>query len=95
MRKQILVGAAVLALAAAMATSAMASNHKTGHGGSRATHIHASGTYGWGRHDRGYAAQGGNAYSEGGYKNLGPLGTTFGCGRATCGQGYSVSAWSY
>lgn len=93
MRKQILAGAAALTLAAGMITGAMASNHKAGRGGSHVTRIHASGAHGWARRE--YASESGNAYGDGAYKNLGPLGMTFGCGRSTCGQGYSVSAWSY
>lgn len=95
MRTRILAGAAVLALAAGTTTGAMASNHKAGRSGSHVTRTHASATHGWARYDRGYAAEAGNAHDYGGAKSLGPLGFTFGCVRGYCGQGYSVSAWSY
>lgn len=95
MKALILAIATMLALAAGMTTSAMASNHKAGHGGSHVGRVHASGTQGWAGHDRGYAAERGNAYGYGGPKSLGPLGFMFGCVHGYCGQGYSVSAWTY
>jgi hypothetical protein len=97
MRKQILAGVAVLAFAAGVTTGAMASDHKAGRG-SHLGRIHAGGMHGASaRRGSEFASEGGweggNAY--GGYRNLGPLGITFGCGRSSCGQGYSVSAWSW
>jgi hypothetical protein len=94
MKALILAIAAMLALAAGMTTGAMASSHKAGRG-SHVTRIHANGTHGWARHARGYAAVDGSAYDYSGAKSLGPLGFTFGCVHGYCGQGYSVSAWSY
>ena len=97
MRKQILAGAMVLALAACatMTTSAVASSHKAGRSSSHVTRVHAAGTHGWARHGRGYSAERGDAYGYSGARSLGPLGFTFGCVNGYCGQGYSVSAWSY
>ena len=109
MRKRILAGAAMLAVAAGVVTSAMASDHKTGRGGSHVRRVHVGGMHSFearrgsrfagvrgfesSRHDD---WEGGNVYGHAGYKSLGPLGITFGCGqRGSCGQGYSVSAWSY
>ena len=100
MRNLILAGVAMLALAAGVMTSAMASDHKTGRSGSHVGRIHAGGMHAASaRRGSRFASEGGweggNAYGYGGYKSLGPLGITFGCGRSSCGQGYSVSAWSW
>jgi uncharacterized membrane protein len=101
MRKRILAGAAMLALATGVMTSAVASEHKTGRSGSHIGRVHVGGMHAASaRRGSPFASeggwQGGNVYGHGGYKSLGPLGITFGCGqRGSCGQGYSVSAWSY
>jgi nucleoside-specific outer membrane channel protein Tsx len=107
MRKQILAGAVVLALAATVTTSAMASDHKDGRSG--VGHVHSGAMHSFrAKHGSRFAGvrgfesarhgawDGGNAYDHGGFVSLGPLGITARCGqRGTCGQGYSVSAWSY
>ncbi len=93
MKAPILAIATMLALAAGLTTGAMASHHKAGRG--HVTRVHASGTHGWARHDRGYAAEAGNAYDYSAPKSLGPLGFTFGCVHGYCGQGYSMPAWTY
>ena len=109
MRMQILAGAAMLALAAAVTTSAMASDHNSDRSGSHARRAHAGAVHGFdARRGSRYAGirgfesarhggwEGGNAYDHGGFVSLGPLGITAGCGqRGSCGQGYSVSAWSW
>ena len=88
MRKQILFAASVMALAAGVTTNASAFDHS--HRGRHAKHLHTGemrAAGGW---------KGGNAYGDSGYKNLGPLGIQFPCvPHGYCGQGYSVSAWSY
>ena len=95
MNMQLLAGAAVLVLAGGMTTSAVASSHKTGRSSSHVTRTHAAGTQGSARHGRLRAAERDDAYGYGGARSLGPLGFTFGCVNGYCGQGYSVSAWSY
>ena len=105
MRKQILGGAAVLALAAIVTTSAMASDHKDSRSGVK--HVHSSAIYSFrAQHGSRFAGvrgfegarhgawDGGNPYNHSGFIDLGPLGITAGCGHR-CSQGYSVSAWSY
>ncbi len=107
MRKQILAGAMVLALAAGVTTSAMASDHNGDRSGSHAARVHAGGMHSFGgRHGHRYAGvrgfesarhggwEAGNPYGHAGWVSLGPLGFTAGCGQR-CGQGYSVSAWSW
>ncbi len=109
MRMQILAGAALFALAAGatMTASAMASDHTAGRSGSHAGRVHAGGMHSLGaRHGRRYAGvrgfesarhggwEGGNPNGHAGFVSLGPLGFTAGCGQR-CGQGYSVSAWSW
>ena len=109
MRKQILAGAALLALTAGGATSGLASDHNAERSRSHAARVHARGMHGFeARHGSRFAGvrgfetarhggwEGGNAYDHGGFISLGPLGITAGCGqRGSCGQGYSVSAWSW
>jgi hypothetical protein len=109
MRKPILAGATVLALAAGMTSIATASDRNGDGSRSHVGRVHAGGMHSFAARRasrfagvRGFENarhggwEGGNAYSYGGYKNLGPLGIMFGCGqRGACGQGYSVSAWSY
>lgn len=100
MKARILAIAAMLAFAAGLTTSAQAFDHKPGRSGSHVGRVHAGGTHSFrARHGSRFALEGGweggNAYGHGGYKNLGPLGVTFGCVAGYCGQGYSVSAWSY
>ena len=90
MRQKILATAAVLTLAVG-ATSAMASSHKAGHGGRHARNSHAvRSAESWRQGDTGY---------RGGFIDLGPLGFTAACGsyrsKHYCGQGYSVSGWTY
>jgi hypothetical protein len=103
MRKQILSVIAVLALAANMTSGAMASAHKAGH----ARNLHAAGVQGHAtKHSRVARARGIEGWGQsnpgyrGGFVDLGPLGITAACGsyrhkQNYCGQGYSVSAWSY
>ena len=91
MRKQILATAAVLVLAIGATTSAMASSHKAGHGARHARNYHTvRNAESWRPGDTSY---------RGGFIDLGPLGITAACGsyrsKHYCGQGYSVSAWSY
>lgn len=100
MRTQILASAAVLAFAVGVTTSAMASDHRAGRSGNHVGRVHAGGMHAANiRHGSRTASEGGweggNAYGYGGARSLGPLGFTFGCVRGNCGQGYSVSAWSY
>jgi hypothetical protein len=90
MRKRLLAGVAVIALVAGVTGDAMALEHKAGRNVGR---IHAGGTHGWNRHGSRFAEQGSRYQS--GYKNLGPLGVTFGCGQPGTCQGFSVSAWSW
>ena len=80
MTKRFLAAAAVLALLAGMATSAIASDRK-----SARAHI----TKHDGQHMRVRPAV------DSGYRDLGPLGVMFGCGGRPCKADYSVSAWSY
>ncbi len=107
MRKQILAGAALLALTAGATTGAMASGHNGDRSGSHAGRVHAGPTHNVGtRRASRYAGvrdfenarhggrASGNSYGDAGWVSLGPLGFTAGCGQR-CGQGYSVSAWSY
>ncbi len=99
MRKPILAGAALLALAAAVTSSAMASDHKPGRHGSQVGRAYVNGTHSVRvRHTSRFASEGGwengNAYGYGQARSLGPLGITFGCVHGYCGQGFSVSAWS-
>lgn len=107
MRKQILATAAVLTLAASTTTSATASDHKSGRSDHHARSIHASGTHGFGpRHRARFAGVRGStsrgqddAVYRGGFIDLGPLGIMAACGsyrsKHYCGQGYSISAWTY
>ena len=88
MRKQILAGATVFVFAAGLTTSAMAFDHKVGKHG-HAGRVHAGA-------GRNYDVR----YNQGGFISLGPLGFTAACGsyppqRGYCGQGYSISAWTY
>ncbi len=107
MRKRILAGAALLALATGATTGAMASGHNGDRSGSHAGRVHAGPTHSVGtRRANRYAGvrgfesarhggrERGNPYGHVGWVSLGPLGFTAGCGQR-CGQGYSVSAWSY
>jgi hypothetical protein len=88
MRAQILATAAALMLAVGATTGAIASSHKASH----ARHHHAvRSAESWRQGDTGY---------RGGFIDLGPLGFTAACGSYAykgrrCGQGYSVSAWTY
>lgn len=89
MTKQILATAVVLTLAVVATTSAIASSHRGGHAGHHARHLHTvRGAESWPSADRA------------GFIDLGPLGFTAACGsyrtkRGYCGQGYSVSGWTY
>jgi hypothetical protein len=89
MRKKIaLVAATVLALAASMTSSAIASD--LSHKAKYARHYHGNAMRAAG------GQEGRNTYGDSGYKSLGPLGIQFPCvPHGYCGQGYSVSAWSY
>jgi hypothetical protein len=102
MRKKILAGATVLALATGVTANAMASDQKGGRSGSQVGRIHAGKMHSFrATHGSRFAGatprhdgwEDGSPYQRG-YKDLGPLGFTLGCGRGTC-QGFSVSAWSY
>jgi hypothetical protein len=107
MRRKILATAAVLILAASATTSAMAFDHKSSRSGHHIRSIHASGMHNSGpRHRARFAGVRGStsrgqdeAGYRGGFIDLGPLGITAACGsyrsKHYCGQGYSVSAWSY
>lgn len=107
MRKQILATAAVLMLAASTTTSAMAFDHKSSRSGHHVRSIHASGMHSFGpRHRARFAGVRGStgwgqdeAGYRGGFIDLGPLGIMAACGsyrsKHYCGQGYSVSAWTY
>jgi hypothetical protein len=81
-----------MALAIGATTSAMASDHKAGHAGRHVRKLHTvRGPESWRQGDTGY---------RGGFIDLGPLGITAACGQyhhkqGYCGQGYSVSGWSY
>jgi hypothetical protein len=91
MRQRILATIAVLVLAASATTSAMASSHKAGHTGRHARNSHPlRGAESWHQGDTTY---------RGGFIDLGPLGITAACGsyrsKHYCGQGYSVSGWTY
>ncbi len=89
--RKILATAVMLTLGVGATTSAMAS-HKASHAGRHARHLHtARSAESWRQGDASY---------RGGFVDLGPLGFTAACGsyrskRGHCGQGYSVSAWSY
>ena len=87
MRKQILATAAVLVPAIGATTSTMASDRKSGHG--RYSHT-VRNAESWRQGDTSY---------RGGFIDLGPLGITAACGsyrsKHYCGQGYSVSGWTY
>jgi hypothetical protein len=98
MKKQILAAATALALAAGLTTGAIASDHRASRHDRHIARIHADGTHSARpRHGNSLASQGGweggNPYGSG-YRDLGPLGVTFGCVHGYCGQGYSVDAWS-
>jgi hypothetical protein len=91
MRKQISAIAMIFLLAASATANAMASSHKAGHAGRHAKNSHpVRSAESWHQGDTSY---------RGGFIDLGPLGITAACGsyrsRHYCGQGYSVSAWSY
>jgi hypothetical protein len=105
MRKQILAATTVIALAIAAVTSAMAFDHKAGHAGRHVKAHHAAGMHGYaakrnrlaGARNPGRWHQGND---RGGFIDLGPLGFTAACGSPSykgryCGQGYSVSGWTY
>jgi hypothetical protein len=106
-RKQILSTAAVLMLAAGTTTGAMAFSHKAGGSSHHVRSIHASGVHSFGhRHRARFAGVRGStsrrqdeAGYRGGFIDLGPLGITAACGsyrsKHYCGQGYSVSGWTY
>jgi len=111
MRTQILATTTVLTLLVGATTTVMASAPKKDHHGRHVRHVqglHAGGIHGHAakRGSRSAAArdlaswrQGGGGY-HGGFIDLGPLGITAACGSYSyrgrhCGQGYSVSAWTY
>ena len=107
MRRQILSAIAVLALAADITPGAMASGHKAGHASRHVGNLHATGVHGHAtKHGRFARARGNDGWEQsnpgyrGGFIDLGPLGMTAACGsyrhkQGYCGQGYSVSGWSY
>jgi hypothetical protein len=105
MKKKTLAGAAMLALAVSLTTSAVAFEHKAGRSGSHVARVHAGGMRSFAaRHSKRFARirgfesaapagwQGGSF--RGGFIDLGPLGITAACG-LRCSQGYSVPAWTY
>jgi hypothetical protein len=106
MRRQILAGAMMTALAAGATTGAMAFDHK-GHGGTHVRGFHAGGAHSFraARNSRLAGVNGSESrrqsdWSHGDFIDLGPLGITAACGsyshkHAYCGPGCSVSAWSY
>jgi hypothetical protein len=107
MRTQILAIAAMVMLAAGTATSAMALSHGAGHRGTHVRSVHAAATHAshTKRGNRLAGVRGPTSWSQdqagyrGGFIDLGPLGMTAACGsyrsKHYCGQGYSVSGWSY
>jgi hypothetical protein len=111
MRKQILAGVTVLAFSAGAMTSAMAFDHKAGHGGHHVGGVHAGGMHGFEtrrtsrfsgvrRPESWRQNDGSHGGYQGGYIDLGPLGITAACGsyrykHGYCGPGYSVSGWTY
>jgi hypothetical protein len=91
MRKKIFAIAAIFLLTAAgVATSAMASDRKSGRGHRVRTFHTVRSAESWHQADTTY---------RGGFIDLGPLGITAACGsyrsKHYCGQGYSVSGWTY
>jgi hypothetical protein len=106
MKKQILAAATLIALAIGATTSAMAfDDHKAGHGGRHLKAHHAESTHGTAARrsrlarTRNPESRGNTSY-RGGFIDLGPLGVTAACGSPSykgryCGQGYSVSGWTY
>jgi hypothetical protein len=105
MKKQILAAATLIALAIGATTSAMAFDHKAGHGGRHLKTHHAESTHGTAARrnrlarTRNPESRGDTSY-RGGFIDLGPLGVTAACGSPSykgryCGQGYSVSGWTY
>jgi hypothetical protein len=106
MRNQILAVATIFLLAAGATTGAMASGHRAGYGGSHVRGFHVTGMHGVNGHRARLARarrpeswREGGSDVRGGFIDLGPLGITAACGsyrsKHYCGQGYSVSAWSY
>ena len=105
MGKQIFATATVLVLAATAITSARASDHRAGQGGSHVRSVHVAAIHGGHRHRARLARVRGpenwrqDGADSGGFIDLGPLGFTAACGayrsRHYCGQGYSVSGWTY
>jgi hypothetical protein len=90
MRKRIFTIATVFLLAISVTTSAMASDRKS----RRSHHVKTLHTV---RSDENWRPS--DTSYRGGFIDLGPLGITAACGsyrsKHYCGQGYSVSAWSY
>jgi hypothetical protein len=93
MKLKILAGATALAVAAAMTSGAMASDHRGAGSHHWRHHHHFADSYG-GRDAAPY-------YGRGAYTNLGPLGVMFGppprpgyCG-PNCVSGSSIAAWSW
>ena len=93
MRNRVLVMITALVLTAGVTTSAGAFDRKTGRGAGHVKRVHTSGMN---AARTGYGNQFSAPPYQGGYKDLGPLGVQFPCApHGYCGQGYSVSAWSW
>ena len=106
MSKKILAATTVIALAMSAGTSTMAFGHKASHSGHHVKAHHAGGMYGHAlKRSRLASVRGSYCWREGdtgyrgGFIDLGPLGITAACGsyrsKRYCGQGYSVSGWTY
>ena len=107
MRPLILLTTTVLVLVAGATSSARAFEHTAGYGSGHGGALHAVGMH---RHAtkhinrsagvrRSASRHYGGPDVRDGFIDLGPLGITAACGsyrsKHYCGQGYSVSAWSY
>ena len=87
MRSLVLAGT-VLAFAAVVTASAMASNQKAGKSGSHVGRFHTA-AFGGTRHARRSSRP--ESWYTGGFIDLGPLGITAACGRYSyCGPGYGA-----
>ncbi len=99
MRKQTLVSLTILAFVTGMTTGATALDRKAGHGGHHIRGFPAGGMHSSGTKPSSRLAGVRGPTDRGGFIDLGPLGITAACGsyrsKHYCGQGYSVSAWSY